>query len=164
VGSSEEPNTHCLKRWWIVPSFVLCSVFGAAQIPYVQEQYQSFRAPSVDFQSRALVFSVPVVGTTFRLTYRSDIPSPKWRLNVYNTYDPLGGILWLGEGRPRRATPVSDLPQKALPWLAIGEMAIVAPNGNELFIFDENGKPLRTLSSISGALVYRFSHNAAGNY
>ncbi|HZP33677.1 MAG TPA: RHS repeat-associated core domain-containing protein [Candidatus Acidoferrales bacterium] len=136
---------------------------ASAQAPYILGQRQGLIGPDIDFQTQALTFSVPVVGTPFRFCYRSDALAPKWRLDVNYVYDPAAKVLSPGDGRPRSATPSFDSGEKAPSWLSAGEVAIVEDEDqNVLYVFDKQGLHLRTLSALTGTVVYRFSYGASG--
>lgn len=118
--------------------------------------------PSIDFQNQALSVSVRVVGVPFRFNYRSDAVSPKWRWSVYHAYDPAAELFSPGNGRPRSAISLFGQSAKAPNWLAIGELAIAAQDGSELYVFNQRGDHLRTLNALTGALLYRFTYSEAG--
>src|ERR1700693_3101126 len=145
----------------IACAFLLSSAPASAQV-LPQESNKATVLPVIDFQRQALIFSVPVVGTPFRLNYRSDATGTKWRWNVSHAYDPVGGILSLGDGRPRAASSLFGQSATAPSWLSVGEMVIAAQDGNELYIFNQRGDHLHTLNALTGALVYRFDYNTAG--
>ena len=163
-----------LRRWlfnpvrWRLPLAIgiccvmlLGSLAASAQAPYVQAGSQAV-GPSIDLQKQALSVSVRIVGVPFRLNYRSDAVAPKWRWSVYHAYDPAAGIFSPGDGRPRSATSLFGQLAKAPSWLSIGELAIAAQDGSELYVFDQRGDHLRTLNALTGALLYRFNYSAAG--
>jgi len=52
--------------------------------------------------------------------------------------------------------------QRTLPTLGAGDVLIPSPDGQELFHFDELGRHVRTLHTLTGAVLYRFSYDAGG--
>jgi YD repeat-containing protein len=163
-------NTWDQKRvaCYVLPAVVtscmilLSCLTATAQTPYFQVQRLELIGPDIDFQTQALSFSVPVVGTPFRFGYRSDAVGPQWRMNVNHVYEPAAKILSPGDNRPRPATPLFQS-GKAPSWLSEGEVAIVGRDQNELYVFDKQGRHLRTLNALTGALLYRFSYDSAGD-
>ncbi|TMB13265.1 MAG: hypothetical protein E6J65_25395, partial [Deltaproteobacteria bacterium] len=55
-----------------------------------------------------------------------------------------------------------ELVAQSPPWLSTGEVAIVAPNGREVYVFNNGGRHLRTLNAFTRALLWRFAYNSAG--
>ncbi|MBI2875537.1 MAG: hypothetical protein HYY20_01500, partial [Candidatus Tectomicrobia bacterium] len=60
-----------------------------------------------------------------------------------------------GYTRIRRVAP-------SLPGLSADELLIPAEDGSELYVFDGEGRHLRTLNALTGAVRYRFSYDSAG--
>ena len=115
--------------------------------------------------------SVPLAGSSFSLTYTSDrvpgrtitpsLPAAPiglggWSLDVLDGYDTSAGILVLGTGE-RRAAAASAV-------TVGGAAALAVPSADSLdvFVFDAQGRHLRTYDAITGALAYGFAWDAAG--
>ena len=141
---------------------LLWSLSASAQAPFFQAGSPEALGPAIDFQNQALTVSVRVVGVPFRFDYRSDAVAPKWRWSVYHAYDPAADIFSPGNGRPRSASPLFGQLAKAPSWLSIGEVAIAAQDGSELYVFNQRGDHLRTLNPLTDALLYRFNYSDAG--
>ncbi len=47
-------------------------------------------------------------------------------------------------------------------WVQQGESYIPSPEGDEIFIFDENERHLRTINIINGKLIYKFEYDRQG--
>ena len=58
-------------------------------------------------------------------------------------------------GRARRL-------RSALPGAATGQYVIASEDGGQVFIFDGDGRHLRTLHALTGALLYRFDYDGRG--
>lgn len=71
--------------------------------------------------------------------------------------DPLARlyIIEAGANRIRRLQP-------ALPGVVDSDILLPAPNGAEVYVFDKNGRHLKTLDALTGAVGYAFGYNAAG--
>src|SRR5712664_1553255 len=90
----------------------------------------------------SMVFSPPLSKATFttkriRLTIDTNVPG-------WNEIDAV------------------ELVAQSPPWLSAGEVAIVAPNGREVYVFNNGGRHLRTLNAFTRALLWRFAYNGAG--
>src|SRR5437588_10564765 len=144
----------CAACVWSLPA--------SAQLPSALTQSRALGIPAVDFNSQAVILSVPIVGTPFQFNYRSNAVGPKWRLSVYHLYDAATETLSPGGGRPRYATAL--FPQSRTPssWISAGEMAVAASDGGELYIFNNKGQHLRTLNALTGAALFRFDYNSTG--
>ncbi len=69
------------------------------------------------------------------------------------------GDLFISDGYNHKIRRVSS----AFPGLSISEIVIAGESGNELYVFDESGRHLRTLHSLTGATLYHFTYNVAGD-
>ncbi len=103
-----------------------------------------------------------------------------WTLSVHHAYDVAGKTLYFGNGQRRNveANPLflppngrarGHRPYKgssvgANPlWLPPQEeIAIPSEGGGQLYIFDSTGKHLRTISTLTKALLYSFQYDEAG--
>ena len=166
---SEEPNRQNRKTFLGVLAGVVVVVLIAGiffvrwyTFPDVRPAGGTENRPVIDFQRRAITLSLPIVGVPFRLTYRSDALAPKWRWSVYHAYDPGSGTFSPGNGWPRVLTPLFQQSAEPPAWLGVGEMAIAAQDGSEIYIFNQRGDHLRTVSALTGALVYRFDYASVG--
>ncbi|MCB0127992.1 MAG: hypothetical protein KDE58_37265, partial [Caldilineaceae bacterium] len=61
-----------------------------------------------------------------------------------------------GSGRVRRIST-------AAPGLALGDILLPSADGAEVYIFNADGKHLRTLDALTGALLYEFSYTSYGS-
>jgi RHS repeat-associated protein len=52
--------------------------------------------------------------------------------------------------------------RSVIPWISMGEMMISSEAGDQLYIFDDKGRHLKTINSLSGVLVYRFTYDLSG--
>ncbi|HYW73595.1 MAG TPA: RHS repeat-associated core domain-containing protein [Pyrinomonadaceae bacterium] len=59
------------------------------------------------------------------------------------------------DSRIRRVGPT-------LPGFTAGNISIPSESGNELYVFNANGKHLRTVNTLTGASVYTFAYDSAG--
>lgn len=111
--------------------------------------------------------TIPVAGAEFSLVYASDrvpgrtvagAPDARplglagWGLDVLHSYDPQGRRLALGDGTRRHvdATEVD------------GGVAIPSVDAGEIYVFDHDGRHLRTEDGLTGAVRYRFRWGKAG--
>ncbi|WP_293342304.1 RHS repeat domain-containing protein [Microcoleus sp. CAWBG58] len=100
-----------------------------------------------------------------------------WTLNVNHAYDVAGKTLYLGNGqrqnnveaeppngRARGHRPYKGSSVGANPlWLPLeDEIAIPSEGGGQLYIFDNTGRHLCTISTLTKALIYRFEYDDAG--
>jgi RHS repeat-associated protein len=160
-------NIRNLGGWGTVGALgACCAIFLLCPNALAQARLESGNqvviGPTIDFQRQALKISVPIAGVSFRFNYRSDAVAPKWRWSIYHAYDPGANISSPGDGRPRTVSPLFAQSSKAPHWLAIGEVAIAAPDGSEVYIFNQKGDHLRTLNALTGALVHGFDYAGLG--
>ena len=117
----------------------------------------------IDVQNEALGEQIRVSGTPFSLHYRNDSGWASnlryglagWSLTVHNGYAPAYQILYTGDGR-RRTVWVK--PNE----LVGGELRIPSEDGTAVYVFDDKGRQLRTLNSLTGSVRYRFAYDEAG--
>ena len=119
----------------------------------------------IDIQNQALGERIAVSGTPFRLHYRSDrmrggpaadsFPNSLagWSINVHHAYETARGILYAGDGK--------RLIRKLTTAQRTGEIRIPSEDGRLLYVFDGNGKHVRTLNALTGAIHYRFFYDHA---
>jgi RHS repeat-associated protein len=50
----------------------------------------------------------------------------------------------------------------SLPGLSAGDAAIASQDGSEVYVFDQNGRHLRTQDALSGVTLYQFNYDSAG--
>jgi RHS repeat-associated protein len=126
---------------------------------------------TVGCQTQTLGEDVPIVGTGFLLHYESGrapgaggntIASADaamisgWTLSVHHTYDPGTNTLFLGDGTQRNGY------QLGTPVSFNGNLLVTSQDGREVYVFTSKGQHLRTLRPLTGALVYKFNYNTAG--
>jgi RHS repeat-associated protein len=122
----------------------------------------------VDIQNQALGETIHIIGTPFSLHYRSDrIQFGRaggflnslggWSLDVHHAYEAGRNILSMGDGRQRLIRGEPGKPGKPRP-----EIHVPSETGLEAYVFDQNGRHLRTIATLNGALRYRFSYDLAG--
>jgi RHS repeat-associated protein len=66
------------------------------------------------------------------------------------------GRLYIADGFARRIDP-------PLPALGINVSTIASEDGTELYVFDPDGKHLRTIDALLGSTIFEFSYDAAGH-
>jgi YD repeat-containing protein len=69
------------------------------------------------------------------------------------------GTLYLADSGNNNRIRALRLP---LPGFSIGEVAIPAEDGSEVYVFNSMGRHLRTLNALTGALHYQFAYDSAG--
>ena len=75
-----------------------------------------------------------------------------WTLNVHHAYDLVGKTLYFGNGQRRKADAAS----------IFDDIAIPSEGGGQLYIFDNTGRHLRTISTLTKALIYSFDYDDNG--
>jgi len=75
-----------------------------------------------------------------------------WTLNVHHAYDVAGKTLYFGNGQRRKADAAS----------IFDDIAIPSEGGGQLYIFDNTGRHLRTISTLTKALIYGFEYDDHG--
>ncbi len=78
-----------------------------------------------------------------------------WSLNVCHKYEIAGKTLYLGNGQ--RRTEIEELETQFIR--ETGFLEIPSEGGGELYIFDRSGRHLRTISTLTKALIYSFEYN-----
>ncbi|MEG4423745.1 MULTISPECIES: RHS repeat-associated core domain-containing protein [unclassified Microcoleus] len=73
-----------------------------------------------------------------------------WTLNIHHAYDVAGKTLYFGNGQRRKADAAS----------LFDDIAIPSEGGGQLYIFDNTGRHLRTISTLTKALIYCFEYDA----
>lgn len=68
------------------------------------------------------------------------------------------GTLYISDSGNHRVRRVSP----ATPAASLGTFVVPSRDGNEAFVFDNNGRHLRTLNALTGGVLYRFGYNSAG--
>ncbi len=145
------------------------------------------RGSELSLQSQSLGESIPIVGTPFYLHYESNratghagtdvvaiadaLSLGGWTLNVHHAMEPLlllwcaGGsctpyavvpkALFLGDGSTRDDSDVQA------PVFANGNLYLTSEDGSEIYEF-KNYVHTRTLRPMTGAVLYSFAYDAAG--
>lgn len=123
---------------------------------------------SVPCEHQAVLLTEPVVGTGVALTYSSEWaagrkdrsgwdPSAEglggWSLDILRRYDPATGVLLSGDGSWRFAKGIV---------LASGERVIPSYDGLRAFVFDANGRHVRTVDALLGTTLVTFTYDSAG--
>jgi RHS repeat-associated protein len=94
-----------------------------------------------------------------------------WTLNVHHAYDVVGKTLYLGNGQRQNNVEaivysVANINVRRDNNEAnknqINEIAIPSEGGGQLYIFDNTGRHLCTISTLTKALIYRFEYDDAG--
>ncbi len=94
-----------------------------------------------------------VTGTIPVGTYNSKLFGlAGWSISVHHYYDSLQRRIYLGDGTTIGATAKV---------LSNGNVQIVGSSGNEVFVFDSEGKHLQTLSGLTGSVKYTFNYNSS---
>lgn len=124
-------------------------------------------------QNQSLGEDVALVGTGVSLHYQSDRAVGRasatalaaaysrmlggWTLNVFHAYDTTTRRLLLGDGDARSAWRL------VAPLTVNGNLLVTSEDGSEVYVFDSTGRHLQTLTGLTGAVLYKFSYDAAGN-
>ena len=139
-----------------------CKQYGGQGIP---------ESSSIGCETQSLGEDMPVVGTGFVLHYEGDrapgagadgIASADaamiggWTLSVHHAYDPATNTLFLGDGSQRNGY------QLGTPVSFNGNLLLTSGDGSEVYVFASAGQHLQTLRPLTGALVYQFGYDAAG--
>jgi RHS repeat-associated protein len=127
---------------------------------------------TIGCQNQSLGEDVPVVGTGLNLHYESDrAPGASgnsaasadalmiggWTLSVHHAYDPSTNTLFLGDGRQRNGY------QLGTPVSFNGNLLLTSEDGSEVYVFTSAGQHLQTQRPLTGAFVYQFGYDSAGN-
>jgi YD repeat-containing protein len=145
---------------------------------------------SIGCQNQSLGEDIPISGTSFSLHYQSDRQLGRggadpvairdaqgiggWTLSVHYVLEPqaltlfcIDGsctpaslqpkALYLGDGRMRSAAKVQA------PVRLNGKVYLTSEDGGEIYVFDgSSGRHLQTLRPLTGAIVYNFGYDNAG--
>lgn len=76
-----------------------------------------------------------------------------WTIGVHHAYEVAGKTLYFGNGQ--RRTEIEFVREDEF-------LKIPSEGGGQLYIFDLNGRHLRTLNTLLGTLVYQFEYDEAG--
>ena len=116
--------------------------------------------------------TIPVPGTPFQLTYRSDrVPGWKatpgrdlrplglggWSLDVLDAYDPASRLFITGDGRPRIVGAI-----EAQSGRAAGHLLIASPDGSRVDELDPTGRHLATIDGQAGVDLLTFEYDGPG--
>lgn len=123
-------------------------------------------------ENQSLGEAVDLVGTPFQLHYQSDrVPGRPlanseaiaharrlggWTLSVHHAYDPGANALYLGSGQRRDAVALGEVKR------ASGDFLIASEGGEEVYVFDPQGRHLRTLHGLTGVSLYTFAYDSQG--
>ncbi len=122
----------------------------------------------VPCEHQAVRLSLPIAGTGAALTYSSEWAAGRkdrqgwdasaiglggWSLDILQRYDPKAGVLLSGDGSWRFAKGVT---------LPSGEHAVPTYDGLMAYVFDSNGRHVRTVDALLGVTLITFSYDAAG--
>jgi YD repeat-containing protein len=132
-------------------------------------------ASSIGCQNQSLGEDVPIVGTGFDLHYESDrAPGAGadsaaasdafmiggWTLNVHHGYDVATNTLFLGNGTQRNGYQLGALV------MFNNNALFTSANGDEVYVFARTpqgtAQHVQTLRPLTGALVYQFGYDSAG--
>jgi RHS repeat-associated protein len=147
------------------------------------------RGSSVSVHNQSLGEDIAIVGTPFFLHYESDRAAGRagadlfalrdalslggWTLSVHHAFDPLlmvycaGGsctpyaivpkALFLGDGETRDSAKVQA------PVVVGSNLELTSEDGSEIYVFDSvTGRHTQTLLPLTGAVLYNFGYDAAG--
>jgi RHS repeat-associated protein len=122
----------------------------------------------VPCEHQAALLSIPATGTGVSLDYSSEwAPGRRdrtgwdaaalglggWSPDILQRYDKAGGVLLSGDGSWRLAKGVV---------LATGERVVPSYDGIRAFVFDADGRHVRTVDARLGITLVTFSYDAAG--
>ncbi|HEY6339774.1 MAG TPA: RHS repeat-associated core domain-containing protein [Candidatus Sulfotelmatobacter sp.] len=127
---------------------------------------------SIGCLNQSLGEDVPLAGTGFHLHYESGrAPGASgdsvatsdaamiggWTLSVHHSYDLGTHTIFFGDGTQRNGY------QLGTPLINNGNVLFTSVDGGEVYVFNTAGQHLQTLKPFTGALVYQFGYDAAGN-
>ena len=122
----------------------------------------------VPCEHQAVLLNVPVAGSGVALTYSSEWAPGRtdragwdasaeglggWSLDVLQRYDPTAGVLLSGDGSWRFAKGLS---------LPSGERVVPSYDGLRAYVFDAQGRHVRTVHALLGTTLVTFTYDAAG--
>jgi RHS repeat-associated protein len=126
----------------------------------------------ISFENGSLGEDLPIVGTGFHLHYESGrAPGAGksaaatadasmlagWTLNIHHAYDPATNTLFLGDGTQRSGYEVGR------PVPLNGNYLLTSEDGSEVYVFSgTSGLHIETLRPMTGALLYQFGYDSAG--
>lgn len=138
----------------------------------VDDPCQVPNASVIGCENQSLGEAVDLVGTPFQLHYQSDrVPGRPltnstaiaharglggWTLSVHHAYDPSTNALYLGSGQRRDAVALGEIKR------ASGDFLIASEGGEEVYIFDAQGRHLRTLHALTGVSLYTVTYDSQG--
>jgi hypothetical protein len=126
----------------------------------------------LECETQVLSLAERVTGTTFELVYASDrVPGRPtaaawdarsyglggWTLSAHHRFDPERGILFLGDGRTLRVGEGIRFDDSKPTGLLVA-----AEDGSEVYLFDADGRHLRTLDALTGAVRFEFAYDDTG--
>ncbi len=87
-----------------------------------------------------------------------------WTLSPHHFYDPRGHVLYTGSGDIRNAEPIKTPACTFTDSASTGtnDISIVSEEGDELFVFNSQGRHLRTLDSYLGVTNVSFTYDTNG--
>jgi len=125
----------------------------------------------VGCQDQSLGEEVALAGVDFRLRYQSERMAGRlgsggwtaqrlalggWSLSVHHAWDAATQTLYLGNGRRRSGANVRALAGTG------GDLLIPSQPLGSVYVFDANGRHLRTLDEGTGSVVYEFGYDSTG--
>ncbi len=138
----------------------------------IDDPCQVPNASVIGCENQSLGEAVDLVGTAFQLHYQSDrVPGRPltnseaiaharslggWTLSVHHAYDPSTNALYLGSGQRRDAVALGEIKR------ASGDFLVASEGGEEVYVFDPQGRHLRTLHAMTGVSLYTFAYDSQG--
>jgi RHS repeat-associated protein len=134
----------------------------------------------ISVEDQRLGEDVKVVGTPFWLHYESDrVPGRDgtvygtpfdarvlglggWTLNVNHFYTPrYTKRVYLGAGQKRGPEVLGNVFKASsnTNHFTAGEFLIAGEGDNDIYVFDDKGKHLRTLNTLTGNIIYQFKYD-----
>ena len=140
--------------------------------PLIAQQEEDFSCISLSSlvfcQAQAVVIEEPIPGTSFYLVYRSDrfdggcnestwdvrtMHLGGWTISSHHFFDTEKRVLHLGSGIKRNIPKGDDINSPFPGYL------IVSEDGGQVFQFDESGRHLLTMHSLTGGTLLTFHYN-----
>lgn len=134
------------------------------------ENNQCAAGSLINVDNQSFTETIPLVGSDFNLVYSSEFTpefvsdsSPitinhsfnleRWTISVMNLYDPANKRLFMGTGRSY---------SKKFNTNSSGNYVVVAPDGDEVYVFSPAGRHLQTRSALTYAPIYSFGYDSNG--
>jgi YD repeat-containing protein len=149
-------------------------VLGFQLIPIykVDKDCKKKAGSSVGCRNQSLGEDLGIVGTGFNLHYEGSrvavaggdsvasndaLMIGGWTLSVHHAFNPASQTLYLGDGSQRNGY------QLGVPLTYMSNILITSEEGDEVYVFSPSGQHSQTVRPLTGAVLYQFGYNGAGN-